>query len=201
MRSSAIFLIACLSAAIAKPVDYTIPTVQFPSAPLDLGQGLAPLDPVLPEPAGSAESFGNIGNNGFGVSGPPPSEANPVNNVIGTNYLQGAPSTVDRYTISSAFGVGAEQVSDTSAFSTYIANSDRQRTFVEPTPIEWARETAYNVHLGFPGNDGGTTTFICREGNLGCCDTTYTQAGQTGFVKGCHKCVFSSRSPALSPTC
>ncbi|MCJ1466951.1 hypothetical protein MMC07_005573 [Pseudocyphellaria aurata] len=205
MRSSAVF-IASLSAAIAKPLDYTYPTFEIPPT----FQAPSPLN--FPEPAGTVGSIGTVGHNGlvaFAETTPPEpnpmnnpiginyspgapaettqSDTNFINNGIGINYLPQAPSTGDNYIISSAFGGGADQSPDTSAYSTYISQSaapDRQRQFVDPAPIYWSKRESYQVFLDFDSYDSGTTTFICSEELLGCCGTTYQQAeDQAGIRK------------------
>lgn len=195
MRSSAIFLLACLSAAIAKPVDLlNIPTSQDP---------VPPLNQVFPGIIGSIENV-NVALDDFSenkVQSPgsyliPESPPIPGLNTLWPNpeYPTGVEvtSSNDEPLASYPVNIVAQQVPGGKIGRKPTLNWDDQPTF----EVGAVLGTHSHYHLEYPEDDGGLTSLICYEENLACCqryeslEARFANGEGSPFSVSCQKCMF-----------
>lgn len=221
------FILSCLSAAFAKPVDLLdIPTSPDPAPALNQ---------VPPGAVGSIGDIGNVGNVALVPTSPDP--VPPLNQVFpGTvgiignvgnialdnieenkvqspdfNLIPEAPWILGLNTIwpnpEHSTGVETTSSSDKSldSYSLNIVAQQLSGLGIGRKPtLNWNDGPTFEVgavltnsryHLVYPDYDGGTTSFICYEENLACCQSYESLEARFANNEGgpfsvrCQKCM------------
>lgn len=172
MRSSAVFLIADLSVAIAKPVaqadisNYQGTFVASNTVDVPGTQGSADDDIIA---SLLAPVFTGSGTTSYDF------KTNEDVNVYDT--LPQVPSMTDsKTTISLGTDFAAPFSNDFLAQKMQPSNSNPDREFVSGPEVDWSSHPQFQVDadrngLHYPNPDAGVVTFICYPQNFLCCNT------------------------------
>lgn len=192
MQSSIIIFVACLTAAIAKPVDLLDPFLVGSATGDSLAVGGSVTTPgesnsinvVPPIQAltGSGNSIGNIALGDWGYKTPSFDFDN--EDKTPTNYVNGItpePETLSADDANTILFPGSFPGSDSS--TDILAQTDPNISHPSRVSVDWHSNRAFeigtvqgtdqNYHLEYPNRDGGTRTYLCNPEDLVYCHQSY----------------------------